>query len=174
MFVLENAEAAEARGARAHCEILGFTTQRDVSPEEPASGLEQSMKVALSNACCAPEDIDYISAYGPGHPFLDAAEVAIIKKVFGKHAYAISISSIKGVTGNPLAAAGPFQIAAAALSFRHHLIPPTANYETPDPACDLDVVPNRARRASLNRTLINVRGLGGSASTMALQRAGSN
>jgi 3-oxoacyl-[acyl-carrier-protein] synthase II len=174
IFVLENGESAEARGAQPYCEILGFNTQRDFSPQEPASGLEQSMRLALSNANCAPQDIDYISAYGPGHPFLDAAEVAIIKRVFGKHAYAIAISSIKGVTGNPLAAAGPFQIAATALSFRHQLIPPTANYETPDPTCDLDVVPNRARRAKLDRALINVRGLGGSASTMALQRTGTD
>ena len=90
-------------------------------------------------------DIDYISAYGPGHPVLDAAEVAVIKRVFGRQAYAIPISSIKGVTGNPLAAAGPFQIVSCALSFRHQIVPPTANYQTPDPECDLDFVPNLAQ-----------------------------
>ncbi len=174
ILVLENLEYAEARGARAYCEIVGFDTQRDTSPDQPASGLEQSMRFALSNARCAPGDIDYISAYGPGHPLLDAAEIAVIKRVFGAHAYSISISSIKGVTGNPLAAAGPFQIAACALSFINQLIPPTANYETPDPSCDLDVVPNCARKASLNRALVNVRGMGGGASTMVLERLPSN
>lgn len=170
ILVLENLEYAEARGGRAYCEIIGFNTQRDTSPEEPASGLEESMRLALSNAGCAPADIDYISAYGPGHPILDAAEIAVIKRVFGRRAYQLSVSSIKGVTGNPLAAAGPFQIVSCALSFRDQMIPPTANYQIPDPDCDLDVVPNRPRKGKLSNAIVNVRGLGGSASTMVLRR----
>lgn len=170
IFVLENLERAEARGARPYCEIVGYGTERDMSPDKPASGLEQSMKLALSNAGCGPTDIDYICAYAPGHPVLDAAEIAVIKRVFGRHAYAMSISSIKGVTGNPLAAAGPFQIVACALGFRNQTVPPTANYQFPDPTCDLDVVPNRSRRTKLSRALVNVRGLGGSASTLMLER----
>jgi 3-oxoacyl-(acyl-carrier-protein) synthase len=131
------------------------------------------MQMALANAGCTIEDIDYISAYGPGDPALDAAEVRYIKEVFGERAYAVPVSSIKGVTGNPLAAAGPLQIAACALSLRDQLIPPTANYEIADPECDLDVVPLRPRRTKLNRALVNVRGLGGSASSLVVNRVSS-
>jgi 3-oxoacyl-(acyl-carrier-protein) synthase len=104
---------------------------------------------------------------------LDAAEVRCIKEVFGNRAYLIPVSSIKGVTGNPLAAAGPLQIAACALSIRDQLIPPTANYQFADPDCDLDVVPLRARKAKIDRVLLNVRGLGGSASSLVLDRVPS-
>ena len=101
---------------------------------------------------------------------LDAAEIRFIKEVFGPYAYSIPISSIKGVTGNPLAAAGPLQIAACALTMRDQLIPPTANYQTAGPDCDLDVVPLRARKAKVDRALLNVRGLGGSASSLVMDR----
>lgn len=170
VFILENLERAEARGVRAYVELGGYGKQRDLNAERPGSGLEHSMKLALANAGCSERNIDYISAYGPGHPVLDAAEVEIIKKVFGDRAYSIPVSSIKGVTGNALAAGGPFQIIACALAIRDHLIPPTANYELADPACDLDFVPNRSRKVRLNSTLVNVRGLGGGASTMVLNR----
>ena len=128
----------------------------------------------MANAGCSLQDIDYISAYGPGDRSLDAIEVHVIKQVFGNRAYSIPISSIKGVTGNPLAAAGPPQIAACALSIRDQLIPPTANYEIADPECDLDVVPSRPRRTKLNRALVNVRGLGGSASSLVVNRVSPN
>ena len=170
VFILENLERAEARGVRRYVELGGYGKQRDLNPERPGSGLEHSMKLALANTGCSEKNIDYISAYGPGHPVLDAAEVQIIKKVFGDRAYSIPVSSIKGVTGNALAASGPFQIIACALAIRDHLIPPTANYEVADPTCDLDFVPNRSRKARLNSTLVNVRGLGGGASSMVLTR----
>lgn len=170
ILILENLERAQARGAKIYMEISGYGTQRDLDPKQPASGLEFSMKLALSNASCAPEDIDYISAYGPGHPYLDAAEINIIKKVFGKHARSVPISSIKGVTGNALAAGGPFQIISCALSIRDQVIAPTANYEVVDPLCDLDVVPNQPRKSKLNYALVNVRGLGGTASSMVFNR----
>ena len=170
MFVLENLERAQARGAHIYLEMSGYATQRDRAPEEPASGLADSMMLALANAGRTEDDIDYISAYGPGHPILDAAEVRYIKQVFGERAYSIPISSIKGVTGNPLAAGGPLQLAACALSFRDQIIAPTANYELPDPECDLDFVPLRARKAKLNCILMNVRGLGGGASSLVVDR----
>jgi 3-oxoacyl-[acyl-carrier-protein] synthase II len=170
MFVLEDFERAQARGARIYLEITGYATQRDRAPDDPASGLADSMRLALANASRSEEDIDYISAYGPGHPVLDAAEVRYIKEVFGKRAYSIPISSIKGVTGNPLAAGGPLQLAACALSFRDQIIAPTTNCELPDPECDLDFVPLRARKAKLNCILMNVRGLGGSASSLVVDR----
>jgi 3-oxoacyl-(acyl-carrier-protein) synthase len=128
------------------------------------------MGLALANAGYGPDEIDYVSAYGPGHPLLDAIEVEIIKRVFGRRAYLLPVSSIKGVTGNALAAGGPFQVIACALGVRDQVLPPTANYAVADPACDLDCVPNRARKARMNTALVNVRGLGGSASTMVLNR----
>jgi 3-oxoacyl-[acyl-carrier-protein] synthase II len=173
IFVLENLERAEARGATAYLEVNGYGKQRDREATRPASGLEHSMKMALANARCTTRDVDYISAYGPGHPILDAAEVDIIKRVFGERAYSVPVSSIKAVTGNALAAGGPFQVAACALTIRDQMIAPTANYRTADPKCDLDFVPNRPRRATVNCALVNVRGLGGSASTMIVQRVPS-
>lgn len=170
ILILENLEHAEARGAKLYLEISGYGTQRDLDPQKPASGLEFSMGLALANAGHAPDEIDYISAYGPGHPLLDAIEVEIIKRVFGRRAYLLPVSSIKGVTGNALAAGGPFQVIACALAVRDQLLPPTANYRVADPACDLDCVPNRARKVKLDSALVNVRGLGGSASTMVVNR----
>lgn len=173
IFVIENLERAEARGAQPYLEINGYGKQRDREATMPASGLEDSMKMAMANARCTIRDVDYISAYGPGHPVLDAAEVDIIKRVFGERAYAVPVSSIKAVTGNALAAGGPFQVAACALTMRDQMIVPTANYRTADPKCDLDFVPNRPRRATVNCALVNVRGLGGSASTMIVHRVAS-
>jgi 3-oxoacyl-[acyl-carrier-protein] synthase II len=170
IFVLENLERAQARDANIYLEISGYSRQRDHAPDDPASGLAESMKLALANAGRTKDDVDYISAYGPGHPVLDAAEVHYIKEVFGDRAYAIPISSIKGVTGNPLAAGGPMQIAACALSFRDQVIAPTANYEVEDPSCDLDFVPHRARKSKLDCILMNVRGLGGSSSSLVVER----
>jgi 3-oxoacyl-[acyl-carrier-protein] synthase II len=166
IFVLENLEAACARGARPYLEITGYAKQRDRDPTNPGSGLEESMRMALANAGRTIEDVDYISAYGPGHPVLDAVEVAVIKRVFGPHAYEIPVSSIKAVTGNALAAGGPLQLVSCALTIRDHVIAPTANYERADPDCDLDFVPNRPRESHVQCALINVRGLGGGASTM--------
>src|ERR1700731_803223 len=170
IFVLENLERAQARGANIYLEISGYSRQRDHAPDDPASGLADSMKLALANAGRTKDDVDYISAYGPGHPALDAAEVRYIKEVFGDRAYTIPISSIKGVTGNPLAAGGPMQVAACALSFRDQVIAPTANYEVEDPSCDLDFVPHRPRKSKLDCILMNVRGLGGSSSSLVVER----
>jgi len=170
VMVLENLERAEARGARLYIEISGYGKQRDLDPQKPACGLEDSIRFALANAHRTTDDVDYISAYGPGHPVLDAAEVGVIKKVFQRRAYEVPVSSIKGVTGNPLAAGGPFQVASCALVIRDQVIIPTANHETPDPACDLDFVPKRARKANVNCALVNVRGLGGNASSLVVDR----
>ncbi len=166
VLILENLESAQARSAKNYMEILGFSAQRDLNPEEPGSGLIDSMKLALANADCRPSDIDWVCAYGPGDPYLDAAEVRFIRCVFGPQADSMPITSIKAVTGNPLAAGGPFQLISCALSLRDQMLAPTANYQTKDPECDIDVVPKRPRKARLNRALINVRGLGGSASSM--------
>ncbi len=170
IFVLENWERASARGARSYVEIEGYGKQRDTDREKPASGLFDSMRLALANAGRSIDDVDYISAYGPGDRTLDAAEVAVIKQLFGARAYEIPVTSIKGVTGNPLGASGPLQVAACALAIRDGRIPPTANLKSFDPSCDLDFVPGQARRGRIDCALINVRGIGGSASTLLLRR----
>jgi 3-oxoacyl-[acyl-carrier-protein] synthase II len=173
IFIMENLERALARGARIYMELTGYAKRRDLDPAKPASALADSMGLALANAQITINEVDYISAYGPGDPVLDAAEVVTIKEVFADRAYSIPVSSIKGVTGNPLAAGGPFQIAACALSIRDQIIAPTANYQVEDPNCDLDFVPKRARKTKLDCALINVRGLGGGASTLVVNRVPS-
>lgn len=170
IFVLEHLDRALARGAHIYAEITGYGKLRDMNSHAPASGLGESMRIAIANAATTIEHIDYICAYGPSHPVLDRAEIAMIKEVFGPRAYRIPVSSIKGVTGNALAAGGPFQVIACALMLRDQIIAPTANHEVADPSCDLDLVPNRARKATINSALINVRGIGGSASTLIMKR----
>ncbi len=170
ILVLENLERAIARGAVPYLEITGYSAQTDHDPNDPCSGLESTMRLALANASRSIQEIDYICSYGPGHPLLDAAEVQMIRRVFGSMANQVPVSSIKGVTGNPLAAAGPFQVICCALAFRDNVIPPTANHEVPNFGCDLDFVPGKARKAQLNCALINVRGLGGGNSSMVVER----
>jgi 3-oxoacyl-(acyl-carrier-protein) synthase len=171
MVVLESLEHALARGAQPYCEIASYGIQTDLDPNSPGSGLNYTMSAALANGNYNPADIDYICAYGPGHPIFDKIELLMIKRVFGERANSIPISSIKGVTGNPLAAAGPLQLISCGMSLRKNLIPPTANCENLDADCDLDIVRGKARRAKLNRILLNVRGLGGGNSTLIVERA---
>ncbi len=170
IVVLEEYESAMARGATPYLEVCGYATQGDDFTNGEVFGLAQTMRDAMSAAGRTPEEIDYICAYGPGHPALDIVETDMIKRVFGRSAYSVAISSIKGVTGNPLSAAGPMQLIACGLAFRHDVIPPTANYEVPDPRCDLDYVPRRSRKRRINTALINVRGLGGGNSSIVVQR----
>ena len=170
ILVIENLDHALARGAKPHLEITGFASQMDHDTEDPFAGLESSMRLALSNANRKPCEMDYICAYGPGHPVLDVAEVKMIRRVFGAVADRVPVTSIKGVTGNPLAAAGPFQLISCALAIKHNAIPPTANHEIPRLGCDLDFVTKRARKAQLTAIMINVRGLGAGNSTMIVER----
>ncbi|MEO5718676.1 MAG: beta-ketoacyl-[acyl-carrier-protein] synthase family protein, partial [Chthoniobacterales bacterium] len=115
VLILENLVHCLARGAEPYCEITGYALQMDSDPDMPGSGLEFTMLSALANANCTPHDIDYVCAYGPGHPVFDRIELDVIKRVFSPRAAAVPITSIKGVTGNPLAAAGPLQTIASAL-----------------------------------------------------------
>jgi 3-oxoacyl-[acyl-carrier-protein] synthase II len=164
MLILENLESARARGVQPYLELLGNGVHTDLGGE-PCSGYELTMKKALAEASLLPTDIDYISAWAPGHPEIDRIETEMIKRVFGAHAYRLAVSSIKGAIGNPLAAAGPLMMASCCLAFRHGLIPPTANYKEPDPACDLDCVP-KARPSRLKHALLNGHGVGGSNTSM--------
>lgn len=170
MLILENYETAVGRGVSPYLEISGYGTQGDNYNNDEIFGLGQTMRMALESAGKIPDDVDYICAYGPGHPALDIVETDMIKRVFGRQAYSIPISSIKGVTGNALSAAGPHQVITCALCFKYGIIPPTANYEMSDPRCDLDYVPGRYRNRKINTALINVRGLGGGNSSLVVER----
>ena len=170
VLVLESLDHALGRGVEPYFEITGYGVQTDADPTLPGCGLGSTMCTALANANQDPASIDYICAYGTGHPIFDKVELAMIKRAFGRRAQTVPISSIKGVTGNPLAAAGPLQLIACGLCFRKNSIPPTANCENLDTDCDLDIVRGRARRAKLNRILLNVRGLGGGNSSMIVER----
>jgi len=174
ILILENFEHALARGARVHLEITGYSAQMDHEAEDPFGGLESTMRLALANAGRNVREIDFICSYGPGDRVLDAAEVRMISRVFAPAGNRVPVSSIKGVTGNPLAAAGPLQLISCALAFQHGHIPPTANHDQPNVGCDLDFVPGKARKARLNCALINVRGLGGGNSSMVVERVQDN
>ena len=160
VLVLESLSHARARGARIWLEICGGASHADAFGTPAADGLGLCMTLALANARLDAGAIDYVCAHGPSDPVIDRVETAMIRATLGRRAYAIPVSSIKGVTGNPLAAAGPLELIACALAMRDERIPPTANYTTPDPACDLDYVP-QARRARIGHALINVHGMGG-------------
>jgi 3-oxoacyl-[acyl-carrier-protein] synthase II len=170
ILILENLDHAAARNARPYLEIAGYATRFDTDPSVSGSGLHATMSEALANAGRRPLNVDYICAHGPGHPVLDRVETRMIKDLFGKHAYRIPVSSIKGVTGNPLSAAGPFQLIACSMAARHGIIPPTANLEKPDPECDLDYVPGAPRRVYPSCMLINAHGLGGGNSCLVAER----
>jgi 3-oxoacyl-(acyl-carrier-protein) synthase len=169
VLVLESLAHARARGARIWLEFCGGASYADAFGAPAAEGLGTCMTLALANARLDGGAIDYVCAHGPSDPVLDRVETEMIRRVLGRHAYRIPVSSIKGVTGNPLAAAGPLELVACALAMRHGLIPPTANYTTPDPACDLDYVP-QARRTRIEHALVNVHGMGGGNATLIVRK----
>ncbi len=165
IFVLERLDSALARGAKIYAEILGHATNSDAfhfaAPDPQAIGATRVMKRALMNAGVTIDDVDYINAHGTSTPLNDAGETLAIKNVFGERAYKIPVSSTKSMVGHSMGAAGAFEAAACIMTVRDQRIHPTANYETPDPVCDLDYVPNRARDAQVDVALSNSFGLGG-------------
>ncbi len=170
LVVLENLDFARSRGCEPYLEISGFSTEMDDVPDCPGSGYRATMSKALANAAMRPEDVDWVSAWAPGHPMLDKVEVDMIKKVFGNHAFAIPVTSIKGTIGNPLSATGPIMLIAVALSFRENLVPHTLNWERTDPDCDLDHVRDRPRASDLDCALLNAHGVGGGNSSLIVTR----
>jgi 3-oxoacyl-[acyl-carrier-protein] synthase II len=174
MLVLESLEHAWARGAKILCEVSGYGTTDDAyhisAPAENGAGAELCMKLALKHAGLKPEDIGYINAHGTSTPLNDKSETAAIKAAFGDYAYKLPISSTKSMTGHLLGASGAVEAAVCAEIFQRDILPPTINYETPDPNCDLDYVPNQARQAHPRHIMSNSFGFGGHNATLVLSR----
>ena len=170
IVILEEREHALARGARIYCEITGYGMTSDAyhitSPSEDGDGMARVMGRALKDAKLQPSDIDYINAHGTSTPVGDKTETIAIKKLFGEQAYKVAISSTKSMTGHLLGAAGGLESAVAAKVVETGIIPPTINYHTPDPECDLDYVPNAARKAEITHVLSNSFGFGGTNATL--------
>ena len=174
LVVLEEMDAAKKRGARIYAELAGYGLSGDAyhiaAPSEDGDGPARVMKNALHDAEIRPEDIDYINAHGTSTPAGDRAETIAIRMVFGDHAKKLSVSSTKSMTGHLLGAAGGLETAICALAVANQTMPPTINYETPDPDCDLDFVPNQARQAPIRYALNNSFGFGGTNGSLILKR----
>ena len=165
VLVLEELEAARARGATVYAEVLGYGMSNDAhhlaQPDPESVGVAEMMRRALARSGVEPERVGYVNAHGTSTPLGDAAETRAIKEVFGAHAYDLAVSSTKSVTGHCFGAAGAIEAMMCVLAVHEGVLPPTMNYEHPDPDCDLDYVPNEARRTQVDVALSNAMGLGG-------------
>lgn len=174
VVVLEEMEHARRRGARIYAELAGYGMSGDAynlyAPLPCGSGAASAMLAALQEAELRPTDIDYINPHAPSTPAGDATEVVAIKKAFGPHAYEIPVSSTKSMTGHLLGAAGGVELIICALALRDNVVPPTINYETPDPDCDLDCVPNEPREVRIDAALSNSFGFGGQNASLVIKR----
>lgn len=174
ILILESLEYAQARGAKILCEFSGYGTTDDAhhisAPAENGAGAAISMSLALQNADLKPEDVSYINAHGTSTYLNDKSETAAIKTVFGEQAYKIPVSSTKSMTGHLLGASGAVEAVFSAMAIMNNILPPTINYETPDPVCDLDYVPNQPRKAEPNYVMSNSFGFGGHNATLILGR----
>jgi 3-oxoacyl-[acyl-carrier-protein] synthase II len=174
VLILEAVEHALDRGATIYGEVSGYGMSGDAyhvtAPAPEGEGAVQSMQHALQDAGLRPEEVDYINAHGTSTPYNDANETLAIKRVFGDHAYRMAVSSIKSMIGHTLGAAGAIEAAATILSLKHGIVPPTINYENPDPECDLDYVPNKARNLIIQVALNNSFGFGGTNAAVVFRR----
>jgi beta-ketoacyl-acyl-carrier-protein synthase II len=165
VLVLEELEAARVRGATVYAEVLGYGASNDAyhlaTPDPEAVGVAEMMDAALRRAEIAPERVGYINAHGTSTPLGDAAETRAIKQVFGDHAYKLAVSSTKSMHAHCFGAAGAVEAMMCVLALHEGILPPTINYEVPDPECDLDYVPNEARSVQVEVALSNAMGLGG-------------
>jgi 3-oxoacyl-[acyl-carrier-protein] synthase II len=172
--ILERLDFARARGARIYGELIGYGANADAfhitAPSEDASGTAECMRLALEDAGLSPTDIDYINAHGTSTPLNDASESKAIKLAFGDYAYKLAVSSTKSMTGHLMGAAGAIEAVFCLLAMRDQILPATINYETPDPVCDLDYVPNRARAAKVDIVMSNSFGFGGHNGTLIFRR----
>jgi 3-oxoacyl-[acyl-carrier-protein] synthase II len=174
IVVLEALEHAVRRDARIYAEIIGYGMTGDAhhmtAPDPEGDGAARAMTLALRSAKLAPGDVGYINAHGTSTPYNDKFETIAIKRVFGDHARKLAVSSTKSMTGHLLGAAGGVEAIASALALHHGILPPTVNYETPDPDCDLDYVPNQARKLDVEVALSNAFGFGGTNATLAFRK----
>ncbi len=174
VLMLESLPHARRRGARVYAELVGYGMTADAyhmtAPDPEGDGATRAMARALADAGLAPETVGYINAHGTSTPYNDKTETLAIKRVFGDHARRLAVSSTKSMIGHLLGAAGGVEAIATVLALHHGVLPPTINYETPDPECDLDYVPNTARRAQVEVALSNGFGFGGTNATLAFRR----
>jgi 3-oxoacyl-[acyl-carrier-protein] synthase II len=165
ILVLEELTQAQKRGAKVYAELIGYGATCDAyhmtAPSPDGEGAETCMKLALEDANIAPNEVDYINAHGTSTPLNDVAETKAIKKVFGEHAYKLMVSSTKSMTGHLLGGAGGLEAVITVKALETGIVPPTINLEEPDPECDLDYVPNQARRANIKVAMSNAFGFGG-------------
>ncbi|MCZ7553398.1 MAG: beta-ketoacyl-ACP synthase II [Anaerolineales bacterium] len=173
-LVLESESHARQRQARIYAEIGGHASSSDAfhlaALEPEGFGPTRAMRWALADAGLQPEQIDYINAHGTSTPINDVTETRAIKRLFGEHAYRLSVSSTKSMVGHAMGASGTLEAIAAIMAITHDLIPPTINYETPDPECDLDYTPNQPRRRTVQAGLSNSFGLGGQNACLVMQK----
>ncbi len=174
ILILEELEHARARGAAIYAEMAGYGMSGDAyhitAPTPDGNGAARAMQATLRDAGIEPEQVDYINAHGTSTPSNDSTETAAIKVVFGRHAHKLAISSTKSMVGHSLGAAGAIEAAVTALTLRDQIMHPTVNQEFPDPDCDLDYVPNVARRAEIRYALSNSFGFGGTNACLLLKR----
>ncbi len=173
-MIIESLDHALARGATIYAEIIGQASSSDgyhiAAPHPEGLGAIRTMKWAIENAGILPEEIDYINPHGSSTPLNDSMETKAIKEVFGDHAYNLAISSTKSMLGHAMGASGTIEAIACTLAIRDGIVPPTINYENPDPECDLDYVPNVARKLTVNTAMSNSFGLGGQNACLVIKR----
>ena len=174
ILILEELEAAKRRGAPILCEVAGFGMSADAyhitAPPEDGAGAARAMRRALQTAGVRPEEVDYINAHGTATPVGDVAETRAIRAVFGEHADRLAVSSTKSMLGHALGGSAAIEAGISAFAIRDRVLPPTINLTDPDPACDLDYVPNEARHARADVVLSNSFGFGGMNTTLVLRR----
>ena len=174
IMVLESLEHASRRGARIYAEVVGYGMTGDAhhmtAPDPEGDGAARAMSAALRDAGLDPSAVGYINAHGTSTPYNDKFETLAIKRVFGEHARKLAVSSTKSMTGHLLGAAGGIEAIATTFAIHHGMLPPTINYEKPDPDCDLDYVPNHARKQEVEVALSNAFGFGGTNATLAFRK----
>jgi len=173
-MILEDLEHARRRDARVYAELVGYGSTNDAydlaAPPENGTGIARAMRMAIRKAGICPGEVDLINAHGTSTPLNDKFETAAVKSVFGDHAYGLSLISTKSMTGHMMGATGAVEAIACVLSIVNGVITPTINYQTPDPDCDLDCVPNVARKAPVRVAMSNSMGLGGHNSCIIVRR----
>jgi 3-oxoacyl-[acyl-carrier-protein] synthase II len=174
LLVIEDLDHALRRDARIYAELVGYGMTGDAyhltAPDPEGDGAARAMAAALRDGDLEAGDVTYINAHGTSTPYNDRFETMAIKRVFGEHAYKLAVSSTKSMTGHLLGAAGGVEAIATILAIYHGILPPTINYETPDPECDLDYVPNQARKQDVEVALSNAFGFGGTNATIAFRK----